>query len=177
MHDNLKDLEFEFDENGYYDDSCTVNGNVINLQAGVKWPGAQRVFTIKVTNTGSIDAIASFGDYTGEFCADQNDNDKYDSDECLVDKDGVTLGQYVFNSAIESTPIAIKSKDGQAVDFYSMSEEEQSKFLTEDEKFILKPGYSAYYYASIGLNDNVDKTKFMMQLKWSTTLTFTQPKA
>ena len=59
-------------ENGYSDDTCTVNSKDVNMKVNFKYPGAMRLFTVKVTNTGSIpmqldtdnvDSVASGSNY------------------------------------------------------------------------------------------------------------------
>ena len=41
-------------ESGYTNDTCSVTGKDVYISAKLKYPGAMRLFTIKVTNTGSI---------------------------------------------------------------------------------------------------------------------------
>ena len=59
-------------ETGYSDDTCTVNSKDVNMKVNFKYPGAMRLFTVKVTNTGSIpmqldtdnvDSVASGSNY------------------------------------------------------------------------------------------------------------------
>ena len=45
-------------EGGYKNDTCAVNGNKVDFNVDLEYPGADRYFTITVTNTGTIDAIA-----------------------------------------------------------------------------------------------------------------------
>ena len=166
------------DENGYYDDSCTVNGNNINFKTSLKWPGARRYFVVKVTNTGSIDAIESY-DYnndTHNFCYDTNGNDKFESDECN-------------NSIIDWTKIvdytgfsvfAIEDNNGKLFTSDNITEENRSNFLTEDGDVMLKPGFSGYYIFGFGINregQGAGAAKFSMKLDYSMTVSYSQPTA
>ncbi len=182
------------DENGYYDDSCTVSGNIINYQASFKYPGARRYFTIKVKNTGSVTAIQPYengnnGSLKGkEVCIDTNDNDVFDSDECT--DSSVIDGKKIFDAEfIIEMPIAIENKDGTittAIDMGNMTEEElNSKYYVLDEDGLnhvlkLEPGESAYFLAQFGLNSETgtnENGKMMGRFKASATLTYKQPTA
>ena len=181
-------------ENGYYDDSCTVSGNIINYQASFKYPGARRYFVVKVKNTGSVTAIQPYengnnGSLKGkEVCIDTNDNDVFDSDEC-TDSSAID-GKKIFDAEfIIEMPIAIENKDGTittAIDMTNMTEEElKSKYFVLDEDGVnyalkLEPGESAYFLAVLGLDPEYGSNnngKFMLKLKASATLTFKQPTA
>ncbi len=166
------------DENGYYDDSCTVSGNIINYQASFKYPGARRYFVVKVTNTGSIDAIES-NDYhndTHNFCYDTNGNDKFESDECN-------------NSIIDWTKIvdytgfsvfAFEDNNGKLFTLDNITEENRSNFVTENGDVMLKPGFSDYYIFGFGLNregQGAGAAKFSMKLDYSMTVSYSQPTA
>ena len=164
------------DENGYYDDSCTVNGNNINFKTSLKWPGARRYFVVKVTNTGSIDAIESY-DYhndTHNFCYDINGNDKFESDECN-------------NSIIDWTKIvdytgfsvfAFEDNNGKLFTSDNITEENRSNFVTENGDVMLKPGFSGYYIFGFGINregQGAGTAKFSMKLDYSMTVSYSQP--
>ena len=166
------------DENGYYDDSCTVNGNNINFKTSFKWIGARRYFVVKVKNTGSIDAIESY-DYhndTHNFCYDMNGNDKFESDECN-------------NSYIDWTKIvdytgfgvfAFEDNNGKLFALDNITEENRSNFVTENGDVMLKPGFSGYYFFGFGLNRENQVTgaaKFSMKLDYSMTVSYSQPTA
>ena len=182
--DNLKNIENFYIENGYYDDSCIVNGNNINYKASFKWPGARRYFTIKVKNTGSIDAIPNFSEdnITGKFCFDQNFNGEFELDECSEDRDHLAFGQLYTNAYIDfSFPFAFEDKNGKIEntdDFRAnLSEEEMAKFFTEAGDFIIRPGYSAYYEAQFGLNEYLDteRQSFLLKFDLNTKVTYSQP--
>lgn len=47
-------------ESGYNNDTCSVSGKTVTFSADLKYPSAMRVFTIKITNTGSIPMSLDF---------------------------------------------------------------------------------------------------------------------
>ncbi len=182
------------DENGYYDDSCTVNGDTVSFNSSFKWPGARRYFTIKVTNTGSVTAIQPYENgQNGKFkleeaCMDKNNNDIYDSDECYTDSPSLQLaGMMLGSDIIKERPIAIENKDGTIttyIDMTNMTEEElYSKYYVFDEnsenyELKLESGESAYFLVVLGLNSETGTNtngKFMLKTKGSATLTYKQP--
>ena len=176
--DNLKNIaDFQI-ENGYYDDSCTVNGNNLNYQVSFKWPGARRYFIVKVKNTGSIDAIPNFNEdnITGKFCYDFNENGEFESDEC--DR---PIYEGIYTMGVEmylSEPFAVEDKNGNILT--DLSEEQTSKFYTESGDFIIRSGYSAYFVVNSGLIDYGYKNSenrpasFFMKLNFNTKITYTQ---
>ena len=48
-------------EGGYENESCSVVDDVVSPTVNFVYPGARRYFTIKVTNTGTIDAVINLG--------------------------------------------------------------------------------------------------------------------
>ena len=171
------------DENGYYDDSCTVSGNIINYQASFKYPGARRYFVVKVKNTGSITAIPSY-DYhndSGEVCEDKNSNDVYDSDECYTDSSSLQLGASMLDFLVAyDIPFAIEDTDGTVYSTTNMTEEQTAKFFTEDGDPKLDAGVSAYYITGCGINSLYGTDtggKIMMKMSYQSKITFSQPSA
>ena len=49
--------EKDFVQGGYANESCNVSGNKVSLAVDLKYPTAQRAFTISFKNTGSMDAV------------------------------------------------------------------------------------------------------------------------
>ena len=169
------------DENAYYDDSCTVSGNNINYQASFKYPGARRYFVVKVKNTGSITAISSYYDESGEVCIDNNDNDVYDSDECDTDSLGLQIGAIALDFLVAwDFPFAIEDTDGTVYSTTNMTEEQTAKFFTEDGDPKLDAGVSAYYITGFGINSLLGTDtggKMMMKMSLQSKITFSQPSA
>ena len=189
---NLLKLSYE-KENGYYDDSCTVNGNSINYKSSFKYPGARRYFVVKVKNTGSIDMIPNLNTKNNadmEFCLDKNHNGEYELDECQSDSFwDVMGGMDILEMYGITQPFAFETKDGNLLsysDIENMSKEEQSNFATENGDMILKPGFSHYYLLTSGLNkklgdpdgydiDFSSNPNFMMKFSITEYLEYTQP--
>ena len=44
-------------QSGFENDTCVINNNVVTINTDLLYPSAERVFTVKMTNTGSIPAI------------------------------------------------------------------------------------------------------------------------
>ena len=62
-------------EGGYSYDSCSVNGNNVSLETDLNYPGAERFYTVKITNTGTISMkldtdILITGGQVGEYSVD-----------------------------------------------------------------------------------------------------------
>ena len=164
--DNLKGIKTFEIENGYYDDSCIVNGDSLNYKVSLKWPGARRYFIINVKNTGSMNAILDYEEtgLTSKYCTDSNRNGEYELDECEERNESLPPA---LSLALEvepdlSMPIAIENRDGKVENFddywSSLSEEEQGKLLSDAGDFIIKPGVSVYYEVITGLNKNISNT-------------------
>ena len=177
-------------DNGYYDDSCTVNGNKINYKSSFKYPGARRYFTIKVKNTGNVDMIIDLSnrDSDGEFCLDENHNGEFDSGECnSTDLWTVIAGMDILEIYGIQQPFAFETKEGKLFTIAdNPTDEEASNFITENDKFILKPGFSHYYLLTSGLNkklgdpdsytiDFSSNPNFMMKFSITEYLEYTQP--
>ena len=173
------------EESGYYDDSCTVSGNTINYQSGFKWPGARRYFTVKVTNTGSVTALlGDSSDKIVETCADTNENDTFDVDECT---DSKSIFSYVFEHTDfnkQGNPVAFEDKSGKIFTMSNMTEEDFNKFIwtdstdSDNQYLKLEPGESMYFVTSLGVNSAIgsaDGGKMMFKVVYSSTITFIQP--
>ncbi len=182
-------------DNGYYDDSCTVNGNSINYKSSFKYPGARRYFVVKVKNTGSIDMIPNLDTKSNadmEFCLDENHNGEYELDECHSDSLwDVLAGIDLLEMQGILQPFVFETKDGNLLsyaDIDNMSKEEQSNFVTENGDMVLKPGFSHYYLLTSGLNkklgdpdgydiDFSSNPNFMVKFSITEYLEYTQPTA
>ena len=176
------------EESGYYDDSCTVSGNTINYQSGFKWPGARRYFTVKVTNTGSVTALLEDeSDKIVEGCADTNENDIFDVDECTTDSKSLIIYDNIFDHTAfnkNGNPVAFEDKSGKIFTMSNMTDEDYNKFIwtdstdSDNQYLKLEPGESVYFVTSLGVNSNMGSAeagKMMFKAVYSTKLTFTQP--
>ena len=167
------------DENGYYDDSCTVKGDTVSFNSSFKWPGARRYFIIKVKNTGSINIeIPPYRDGNLDingFCLDQNNNGEFESDECF---NGDKASKFVTNEIENDYIIGLETPDGKLytlLDILTMTEEERNNLLL-DGKY-LKPGFSCYFIGITGWSadtNDLNGNQFLIKTTFSTKLTYTQ---
>ena len=170
--------ESEIQENGYYDDSCTVSGDTVNFKSGFKWPGARRYFTIKVKNTGSVTAIfKGVSDTDAELCNDTNGNDIFDADECSTEKISLTLDDRILHYKVPNTDSIIGIEDKKGNLFLG---EKMNDFTWTDDNGVylkLEPGESAYLCASLGVSSEVGTDnggKMNLRASYSTKLIFNQ---
>ena len=180
--DNTKAIisyyESGIQENGYYDDSCTVSGDTVNFKSGFKWPGSRRYFTIKVKNTGSVTAIfKEVGDTDAELCNDTNGNDIFDAHECSTEKNSWTLDDRILHYKVPNNDsiIGIEDKKGNLF----LGENINDFTWTDDNGVYLKlePGESAYLFASLGVSSEVGTDnggKMNLRASYSTKLIFNQ---
>lgn len=142
-------------ENGYDHDSCTVQNNTVTYTTNLQYPGARRYFTIKMTNTGSIDAI--FNENTGivkrknTYCMDGLDssdlnnltrekNGQFETIECidLINANDEVLG--VLSISLVADPslgvILLEDSNGNVIDDTS------DYYDSESGDIKLEPGMS-----------------------------------
>ena len=180
--DNTKAIisyyESGIQENGYYDDSCTVSGDTVDFKSGFKWPGARRYFTIKVKNTGSVTAIfKGIGDTAKELCNDTNGNDIFDADECSTEKNSLTLDDRILHYKVPNNDSIIGIEDKKGNLFLG---DKMNDFTWTDDNGVqlkLEPGESAYLFASLGVSSDVGTDnggKMNLRASYSTKLIFNQ---
>ena len=128
------------EDNGYENDQCSVDDKTMTFSTGLKYPGAQRTFTVKMKNEGSIDAYLNLDTgVTGNVktCYDANANDTFEESECVDDS-----VPYVF--AMEFVPIGYEKSDGTKFNFNTGSEDQISEIISEDGSVMVKPGDTLY---------------------------------
>ena len=131
-------------EGGYENDTCLVDDDTVSMKADFLYPGAKRYYTIKFTNTGSIDAILNAAEITDrdEICV--ADNKEGNNKECKSQentKASLTLNNYKADAL--SGVATIEDPDGNLLSLSEMTE-----FIVGDV-VTLKPGYSLYIYANL----------------------------
>lgn len=168
---NLKSEDlFGYAEGGYENDSCTVNGNEVSFQADLKYPGANRVFTIKITNTGTIDAY--YNTETGlellkdKFCMDKSNDGIIDESECDNRDYSVLIG------GKGDEVIAFEKSDGTIVDF--INTDGATDFMDEHGNIIIKPGESMYLYTMALIDESLEGNSIFATEETSIKLNFTQ---
>ena len=123
-------------EGGYQNDSCTVSGMNVSFNTDLLYPTAQRYFTVKVTNKGSIKATLDNSDgisvkegqlcYDGQNVGGSTDGVINDSDDCK------SMTSYAVNF-VELGVVAIETKTGEVLGFDS---DDVSKYFDENTGII-----------------------------------------
>ena len=167
----------QYTQKGNKNNSCTVEGNNIVMSTELEYPGANKVFLVKFSNIGSIDAkIKNFlkGRGSGEieaeskYCEDglnggTKDDIIDDATECDSDS-----GKYdkILSYAEEAAKFKIGNSEytiDQLNNDEAISAEAMAKIMTEDgENIILRSGddmylYIAFKYDSSTTNQSLKK--------------------
>ena len=160
------------EDNGYENDQCSVDDKTMTFSTGLKYPGAQRSFTVKMKNEGSIDAYLNVD--TGltsnvKTCYDANANDTFEESECVNDS-----VPYVFEISV--APIGYEKSDGTKFNFWTGSEDQISEITSEDgNSIIVKPGDTLYVLISPYFNKLVTGSgNFNYKIEGTYQFNFTQ---
>ena len=164
-------------ETGYYDDSCTVNGDVVTFNVKFKYPGANRMFTLKVKNTGNMDTIfvdshdtnsyySNLGiDLNVEECFDKNENGIFDKKyECFTN-----------SSYPDVVQLAVEDKDG---NIYLLGDDAVTGIekAYDTETGALKPGATIYILIASNVDKNLTaKKNFLFESTLTSKIIFKQP--
>ena len=149
-------------ENGYYDDSCTVKGDVVTYSTKFKYPGAFRWFTLKVKNTGNMDAIYDDEMQTAKICFDSNENKTFEANECK------TENLYYI------TQLAVEDKEGNI--YLIGSDDAGLNNAYNSETGALKPGASLYFTMGSQVDKSLTAKKdFLYEMTLTHKMTFHQP--
>ena len=152
-------------ENGYYDDSCTVKGDVVTYSTKLKYPGAGRYFTLKLKNQGNIDAIYN-EDGESEYCFDKNEDGVFDKKyECTTE-----LSYY-------SLPLAfVEDKEGNIYFDPDNNNDSGIEKAYDSKTGALKPGATLYVLMIAGVDkDLTAKKNFLFESTLTSKITFKQP--
>ena len=134
-----------YNQGGYKNDSCNASGFDVTFKTDLEYPGASRLYTIKVTNNGTIAARVPVSEAATE---------RKESSACIINEDGTKSCSRLFilnNESGASTTFDqldwhffIKKPDGTYVTM--LDETELMKYVDSDtEEVILEPGYSTYF--------------------------------
>ena len=128
----------EGQEEGYSNDTCTVSGDTVTYHADLAYPTAYRLFTVKMTNTGSITAEAIVNTafvITASYCEYDNTTNAQVGD---------CVNQYDSGNAFISNENAYFEVNG--TKYYGNEENADDLILNEaGTGYILKPGDSMYF--------------------------------
>ncbi len=128
-------------EKGYKNESCQVNdtNDTITISTELEYPGAGRLYTIKMTNTGSIDAIAPTQIELNpkyKFCYSENKSADPEKDGTCYEGGSGDAAAY----AVQVGKGTVYLPDENA------PQDIMQEFMVEGiEGLILKPGNSLYY--------------------------------
>ncbi len=134
---------------GYKNETCTVNdaNDTVTIKMEFEYPGAGRVYTIKMTNTGTIDAIAPLK-------LELNPKDKfcYTEDKDADPKTG-TCGE---SSSSDASAYAFQVGNGTIylADENAPQEALESFMSSDGQDLILKPGNSLYYHVYLTIPES-----------------------
>ena len=162
------------EDNNYKNDSCTVTGDKVTYQAELKMPTAVRNFTVKMTNTGSIDAILDINSIneTKSSCIGNYDTGEFG--ECT---DGASVSNDITSGGI----VGFEKSDGTVVLATNDNTAEVLKFYDADnDKITIKPGESIYYVSTNSWDDlgSIEQSNKVLYKEIITQeFTFTQPTA
>ena len=172
----------EITEKGYSNASCTTSGNIVTYSATLNYPGAQKLFTVKMKNIGSMNAI--YNTNTGltqvknEFCVDgtneHNYNGTIESNECLDirnDSDAINL---LSINAQDTYDIILEDENGNYI-------EDNSSYYNETTGDItLEPGMSMLIMIILRVDDGAGRAndnKLLITQEVINKYTFNQPTA
>ena len=128
-------------EGGYENDTCSVTDDTVSFNTGFLYPGARRYFTVKFTNTGTIDATRNLtsGEKTEQICV--ADNLKGENKECDNDNDLKGYFANIFSEIANSGKgYAMEDSEGNI-----LTQAEINEFYDSETYIVtLKPGYSLY---------------------------------
>ena len=136
-------------ERGYKNDTCSVVDDAVSLSAEFLYPGAARHFTIKHTNTGTIDASVNQNEIlsTEKLCV-ANDLEG-NGFECRTESGlNITLLLKGYLANMNYTSVAMEDPNGNL-----LSQSELLEFYDPTTgNAIIKPGYSIYQIFSLLMN-------------------------
>ena len=128
----------DYKEGGYKNDSCSFNGNEATISVELEYPTAERWFTIKFTNTGSIPALLKESSLKeSELCLAEGCTNFLESTE----EQQRIVGLFPNNN---NYMLAFQIGDGNIITADSITNEQLQEFLSENQEQMLKPGNSVY---------------------------------
>lgn len=145
------DLGFTmYEDNGYSNDYCRLIDGVYTFHTDLNSPGAARYFTIKMKNSGSIDAVLDtandFISLKNEYCSDGSDGSTKNG---LINHETECGGTHnIYGELING--YAIADPDDNIIPFSQASQ------FFEGNKIILRPGYSIYSVDSEYFDSNAE---------------------
>ncbi len=162
-------------EGGYENDYCSANGTTVSFHSDLKYPGAARYFTAKITNTGTIDAKLNlengFQLKKRKTCVDGINgelNGSIEDNEC---QEYESLNSSYIYTLLE--PAYFEKADGTVV---TSLDEDFSSFMNETD-ISLKSGESLYLLMGVEFQShygNNSSGAFLVTNETQLDLAFTQ---
>ena len=149
-------------EGGYQNDTCSVVDDEVSLSTEFLYPGAVKYFTVKMTNTGTIDAqlyLPTIIPYTKICSADNKEGENQTCKEMneLGDSSNYPYGEAIFYSTLESI---FETEDGTLISSHNGGGINEG-FITEDGTTVtLNPGESTYFTFGAAFNKNYEQENF-----------------
>ena len=129
----------DYKEGGYKNDSCSIVGDEAIIAVELEYPTAERWFTIKVTNNGTIPAVLSeIILKKSELCTEEGCTNFLDSTEEQQRIVGLFTKE---NNYILGAQIG----DSEIMGFDVMTDDIMKEFTNDKGEQILKPGNSVYF--------------------------------
>ena len=167
------------ESNGYKNDSCSVVDDTVSFNTEFLYPGARRNFTIKYTNTGTIDATISMNEVEGTFKICVADNVEGENNECITENgttlEGSTLNLkgYAANLAYSGRNIFIEDSEG---NLFKLFDSKGLEFYdTSTGTLTLKSGYSVYIIEIIWVNHSFPSSHTTNEMFVEYTASFEMP--
>lgn len=160
-------------DNNYSNDSCSVSDNKVTYSAELLQPGAVRNFTVKITNTGSINATMSMSN--GYASTVQSCIGNYETGEFSDCQEG----SQALNNINSGSLVAFEKADGTIIFGTQDNLDKLYEFLDSTmQNIILEPGESMYFIVSAtwgNLGDTIEgNNKVLYKEIITTEFTFTQ---
>ena len=143
---NLSDKEIEYaskeltiEDNGYKEENCTVLNDELTYSVGLEYPGASKVWLIKFTNTGSIDAKMNL-EVLDDGLSNSTVNTYNSQTNALINSEEQRWGGFITNDKPffqrANGEYVSQDDDGWMEEFYTWDD--------DYEYFFLSPGASIY---------------------------------
>lgn len=155
----ITSAEYQFDteinEYGYKNDSCSFSGTQGAIVVDFEYPGANRYFTIKITNNGTI--AATLGDINVK-----------DFEVCLADvcnktqpnaNDAGGVGKRLTMFKDDPMLIGIQVGSANPIPYAQITQAQAVDFIYKDGSYMLKPGNSAFFAISVEADSSIGLDK------------------
>lgn len=128
-----------YPNDGYKDESCTVDDDKVIYSVGLEYPGARKYYVVKLSNVGTIAAEISPNYFIDAF--ESNTITTYNIQTNTVVK--VDENNSNFFSLVA---LAFQKDNGNYMDLHDASDEDYAYFLDEEKGvYVVRVGASLYF--------------------------------